>query len=334
MNAPTTVALTRGQQRSSTSAPDSARRTALEINAALDAKFMLFSGVQAIVEELELSLATSKHGGTPRHLAILGPSGVGKTALLHYFLRRHPRVEEEERTFIPVLLAQMPATPTRIRILQALVAAFDPKLVVNKDEAKLTSQVQTLCDACGVRMVLFDESSHMVDRGRERTHYLVGDALKTIVDELGRPFVLVGIPRLKRLLDVNEQLRGRFSRHRTLQPFTLADPGQAREFRGAVAGFAEEIKGIECIELTGEQVLPLLYLSCNGYLRPMVDLLKEAVNLALKKRGGVISMTTLAVAFSGALGEGLADCRNPFSPSFDGYPLINEGEPYAPTERG
>jgi hypothetical protein len=59
---------------------------------------------------------------------------------------------------------------------------------------------------------LVDEAQHLHDRGQAATHYLVGDWLKRLIDDLEIPTVFLGLPRLQQLLQVNEQLRRRFSK--------------------------------------------------------------------------------------------------------------------------
>jgi GTPase SAR1 family protein len=312
----------------------SAPRTAAGIKDALDANFMLFIQVQQLLAELDRSLDSGVRRAPARHLVILGGSGVGKSCLLEHFLSKHPRVETEDRTLVPVLLASMPATPTQRRILEALIGALDPALPAKGSIEGLKHQLLTLCNACGVSLIVMDEASHMVDRGQERTHYLVGDALKEVVDFLGRPFVLAGIPRLKRLFEVNEQLRRRFNRCRTLKPFSLTVKESAADFRGAVQAFANELVGIETVDLAGQGVLPQMFVATNGLLKPLVDLLKDAVDLAMSMSRPAIKLETLAAAFRSAIWQEAPRERNPFDDKFNGFPLINPGEPYAAPERG
>jgi DNA transposition AAA+ family ATPase len=41
---------------------------------------------------------------------------------------------------------------------------------------------------------------------------MVGDWIKSLIDQTGVPTVFLGLPRLEQILQVNEQLRRRFSR--------------------------------------------------------------------------------------------------------------------------
>ena len=135
------------------------------------------------------------------------------------------------------------------------------------------------------------------------------------------------------MLEVNEQLRGRFNRCRTLKPFSLSVKESAADFRGAVQAFSNELLGIEAVDLSGEGVLPQLFMATNGLLKPLVELLKDAVDLAMCTSRPAIKLDTLAAAFRSALWEEAPPERNPFEKGFNGYPLIKPGEPYAVPER-
>jgi hypothetical protein len=62
--------------------------------------------------------------------------------------------------------------------------------------------------------------------------------------------------------------------------------------------------------------------------------LKDAVELAMRQASPTITMKTLSSAFVSAVWHEAPATRNPFQEKFDGFPLINPGEPYAPPERG
>ena len=53
----------------------------------------------------------------PRNLLVVGPTNNGKTAIAEHFVRAHGQhaANDGEREVIPVLLVQMPASPTSAR---------------------------------------------------------------------------------------------------------------------------------------------------------------------------------------------------------------------------
>lgn len=301
---------------------------ARKAKAALDSTFLKVSHVKRLLSDLDASFWSGREGIKARHLVIFGDSGAGKTRLLEVFASLYPREELEDRTLMPVLFAKMPSNPTPRRIVVALLKALGSIFAAKGKEDEPMVQLKTLCKECGVRIILIDEASHLVDRGREKTHYRFGDALKEVVDELGIPTVLTGVPRLERLFAVNEQLRGRFSRRRTIRRFSIVQKDAVAEFRSVVHSLSQKLEGIDSIELTSSEFLPRIHAATHGLLRPLIELLKEAVDLACMKAKPAITADVLIEAFRNAIWESVPDARNPFHQTFSFLPLDGAGEPY------
>ncbi len=125
----------------------------------------------------------------------------------------------------------------------------------------------------------------------------------------------------------------RFGRRRYIRPFSIVDAGKAKVFRGTVNSFQKRLAPLEYVDMTSQEMLPRFYFASNGLLRPLVEVLKEAVDLAYasKKRG--VTLGTLQSAFRNVIWQEAPDNRNPFHPTFDTLPLTNHGEPYAVPER-
>jgi len=303
------------------------------IKDALDSVFLLFDHVDQLNQELEACYRSGARRGKPRHLVIFGDSGCGKTRLLENFAERYPRRELDDRTQIRVLFVKMPSNPTPRKIVKAIACALGSPFAGKGEDEDQLRHLRTLFWECGVNLLLFDEVSHLVDRGREKTHYKFGDALKEVVDALCVPFVLTGIPRLKKLFDVNEQLRGRFGRRRHIRPFSIATANGVKIFRRAVMSFQKKIAPMVTIDLTSEEMLPRIFFATNGLLRPLVELLKEAVDLAHGSKTGAITLAILDRAFHNSIWNDVTEVRNPFSTQFNTIPLTGAGEPYAIPER-
>ena len=146
----------------------------------------------------------------PECLAVIGETGTGKSTILNRFACRYPRVTHAEFTEVPVLLVPVPAKCT-IKLLSAeALSVMGSPFAAKGNEVELTTQLLTLLAACGTRMIIFDEVNHLSDRGGQKSHYLVGDWIKSLSYKSKLPIVLVGTPAAQVLWRTNEQLGDRF----------------------------------------------------------------------------------------------------------------------------
>ena len=149
-------------------------------------------------------------------MLVTGEAGTGKSSLCRWLAHQHPLRVLPERDVVELLITAIPPAASIASIASTmLVALGDPSAGVGTISQK-THRVVTLCRGCGVEMLLFDEAQHLQDRGDTKTHYMVGDWLKHLIDELAVPTVLLGLPRLENVLQINDQLRRRFSSRRRL----------------------------------------------------------------------------------------------------------------------
>lgn len=79
--------------------------------------------------------------------------------------------------------------------------------------------------------------------------------------------VLSGVPRLKRLLDCNEQLRNRAHKPLYLMPYRYDEPDQRNAFAGCVAAFLEEFhSGGWVLQMTMNEFVRHTYVASAGHI--------------------------------------------------------------------
>ncbi|ODV42736.1 hypothetical protein AWV79_24250 [Cupriavidus sp. UYMMa02A] len=143
----------------------------------------------------------------------------------------------------------------------------------------------------GVRVILFDEANHLIDKGHRISARLVGDWFKDLGDELNVTCVLAGIPKLAKLLDANEQLRNRAQRPIELWPYRWDKSADRLNFAGCARKF------LECFTAEGYRVEPgwdaltrHLYLLSAGLIGLLAKFFAE---LAKRLNGPAISLQQL-----------------------------------------
>lgn len=305
---------------------------AKEIFAALrrfDEEYIPFPPFVTAAHSVEANIALYRETGLAQHLLILGDSGTGKSSICRWIGEKYPRVILLDRDLVPVLIVAVPPAATIASVAEAMLAKLgDPSPTTGSISAK-TSRIVTLCRACRVEIVLFDEAQHIHDRGQIATHYMVGDWLKNLIDTLGVPTVFLGLPRLELLLQVNEQLRRRFSKRQRL----------------ALGQSDTESIHTECLQLfvTLGSCLPIplssgdyswpemgirLYHASDGRVAYIKKLLASALQYALETELSQIGPKQLEQVFTEDVWWEGVGALNPFNPAFEFRRLDRGNEPF------
>jgi signal transduction histidine kinase len=184
-----------------------------------------------------------------------------------------------------------------------------------------------------VKLVLIDEANHLIDRGGEKTLHTAADWLKRLVDATRVSFVLAGIPRTRRLLATNDQLRDRFREVIEIDRFSVANTTNEHEFRSALNVFKGYLQDLPTLDISGKTIVRLFAFATDGRLRDIRRLLARSVELAFEQPDPRLTDLVLAEAFRTVIYPGSPDHRNPFHKAFDEMPLVKGDEPFAPVER-
>ncbi|VVD60812.1 TniB family NTP-binding protein [Pandoraea cepalis] len=297
-----------------------------------DEDYILFPPFVAATQSIETNLGLYRETGLAQHLLVLGESGTGKSSLCRWIGQKYQRFELSDRDILPALIVTVPPAATIASVAESmLVKLGDPSPAMGTISSK-TARVITLCRECRVEIVLFDEAQHVHDRGKTATHYMVGDWIKSLIDELSVPTVFLGLPRLEQLLQVNEQLRRRFSRRLRL---ALGQSEVDTIHNECLQLF---ISLGACIPLTlssgpygwGEMGMRLYYASDGrvAYIKKLlIGALRHAMEMQIPEIGpAVLERVFIDDVWSGGIGK-----LNPFNLEFEFRRLDRGNEPF---ERG
>jgi Cdc6-like AAA superfamily ATPase len=292
------------------------------ITSAVRHTFIRLPQVARIMDRAEQLIETNWDGSEPDPLVVLGETGVGKSTLLLHLLRKYPRIEHETFSEIPVLYVEVPARSTIPRLCGEMQKAIGLPFQISGDDGE--SALITLIKECKIKLVVLDEMNHLVERGKSRTHYNVGDWVKQISHKAGASFLLAGTPRSASLLKTNEQLGDRFAEVVQLRP--LKD-GQ---LVGALKVFQTHLEGVDSVDFTSGAMVKALGFATGGRLRAIRRLLIRAIEIGFRAPTPRVDVEALSKAFGEVIYPDAPVSRNPFSPKFDGRPLTKAREPFAP----
>lgn len=264
----------------------------------------------------------------PNCLLITGESGCGKSTLRREYVKQYPRFEMEDRTAIPVLHLELPSQPTVKNVAERMLLQLgDPFAEKGSAEGK-TARIVTLMKECGVELVILDEFQHFVDRSSEKVEYKVADWLKSVINDTKVPFVLMGLPRCQRILEVNEQLRRRFLPRVALHRFRIDRLKERQQFFGVLKSLEKTLPLHAPSALTDKEVVPRIYYATHGVIDHTMKLVSESLNIVLAEHRPTIDQEVLRVAFERVIWADARDQDNPFHPAFMDRHLNKAGEPF------
>jgi Cdc6-like AAA superfamily ATPase len=119
--------------------------------------------------------------GLTKNYWVVGPTGTGKTTLMDMLVKEFPPVDRVDRKSIPILAINIPALPTIKNLAEEILVQLGDPLFHRGSAIDKTIRILHLIKACDIKLILFDEMQHFVDRGHKRAPAEVADWLKTLI---------------------------------------------------------------------------------------------------------------------------------------------------------
>lgn len=294
-----------------------------------DAQYIPFPPFVATKNAIEANLRIFRETGIARHVLVTGEAGTGKSSLCQWLAHQHPTQRLLDRNKVEVLVATVPPAATVPGIIDAMLTGLgDPWHQEGSITAK-TFRISKLCRECGVELMLFDEAQHLHDRGDTRTHYMVGDWFKHLIDEVGVPTCLVGLPRVEQILQINDQLRRRFSSRLRLAMGQSDTDSIETECLQLFMSLVSLINiSVSSSPYSAQEMGQRLYFASDGRVAYIKKLLAAALRHALENDMETIDAAMLEKAFTDEIWwEGIGKL-NAFNPLFECRRLDRGGEPF------
>ena len=156
--------------------------------------------------EIEAVLARTEDGD-PQVLPIVGPTRVGKSKLLASIIASHVQAEPGGRRKIIDVVS--PKHLTGRALPDACLVSIGMSTALFRNHVLATDAFIKAVNKHSTRMLIFDETQHMLERGGRTTVRAAADFIKLVFDQTRASIVLAGLPTLLGLFKENEQLADR-----------------------------------------------------------------------------------------------------------------------------
>lgn len=246
--------------------------------------------VRNIFSELEDRVRASDDT-KPRGLVVLGESDTGKSRTLKMFRQRHePVIEiENEYTHFPVVLIDAPSKISRTAVMHSILEELQAPITLRIDEEPLKRHVIRALKQHQVRLVMIDEfhdiSHHALNA--EIVSFLT--FVKSLVNGVGRPFVVCGTPRVADIIRMDPQIAGRLRDVVRLQQLTDTQFTQTLLMYELLLPLrlASNLREHENIRIE-------LFNRSQGYIGQLSNILKDACKTAIEDGTERLTMKVLS----------------------------------------
>ncbi|MDZ4176760.1 MAG: TniB family NTP-binding protein [Hydrogenophaga sp.] len=234
--------------------------------------------------------------GPPSIDCVLGPSRVGKGALIRGLDRDYPKLLEDGAHQVPLLVVPVPSPATPKLLPSSVLKALGvPLPSANLSTAFLYERMARQLKLAKTRVILFDESGHIVDKGTKVSARAAGDWFKQLVDQLNVSVVFFGIPQFEKVLDCNEQLRYRCGAVMRFNPYEWSALDEQRQFAACVVTYAKffEKGGIQ-FTFDLEPLIRNCYLLSGGLVGIVNEFMFRLAKDLIRSKGQEISFEQCA----------------------------------------
>jgi hypothetical protein len=245
---------------------------------------------QAAVARLE-SLLAQPTVLRPPNMLIVGPSNNGKSMIAERFRRAHPPRESGNGRHqnIPVVVMQMPATPSIRQFYSALLSALGSPLTsygTTDIREQLALRIMRLV---GVRLLMIDELHNLLSgKAGQQREFL--NLLRFLGNELRVPLACLGTKEAYLAIRSDDQLENRF------EPFPLPRWTDDADLGRLLASFEASLPLREPSALSTPAMRALILRRSEGTIGEMAALLIAAARLALTNGRERIDTEIIAAA--------------------------------------
>lgn len=274
---------------------------------------------------LEEAFKINQQVGLSMNCLVVGQAGTGKSTLKENLVKKYPPIQTSNKLITPVLAINIPPLPTIKNLAEEILLRLGDPYFYRGTAIEKTNRILILLKSCEVRLIMFDEMQHFVDRSHKKMPAEVADWLKTLIDKAQISTVLMGLERTQIILDSNEQLRRRFTRRVNLSPFDLENKSDRNTFLGVIRQLDLALALPERLDVHLPELIKQLHFATNGIIDYMVKLMLSAYRIAVEQQQSSINTAILEQAFTESIWSEGVGKMNPFNAKFIGKRLTERG---------
>jgi hypothetical protein len=192
----------------------------------------------SILDEIEFYISEYEPEGTapPPCVAIVGPTGVGKSTLFRKLQALYPRVKDARKVtkpdgsvyvcdYVPIVFIKVPEKISRKDIAGMVLRELGHPRWNKGAGSEKTKRINQLLKMAGTRALIFDEAQRVVDRTGFLTAHEFIDWIEGCHEEGRAAYFFFGLPRTADLFSQDAQIDRRWLSELEMLPYSWGYDG-------------------------------------------------------------------------------------------------------------
>ena len=255
---------------------------------------------------------------------LLAEGGLGKTTICKAIMNKFPPSTKIEKDYIkqviPVFYIAVPSPVTVKSIAGIMLAALNDPNPFSGTTAQMTIRLCQHLKTSETKLIFLDECHHLFDmlKTSKKINTTVCNWIKTLVDQTGICFCLVGLPDFLSLLQIDTQLARRFPVIYKISPLWMGKINQNDNLGSFLKTLDEQINqktGVSFQLKLNDPLLKLqIYVATQGNHSYVMKLVKESIRFALENDQFIVNSQHFEEAWNtGITSFTTLSNRNPFN---------------------
>ncbi|WP_084253606.1 TniB family NTP-binding protein [Sphingomonas sp.] len=236
--------------------------------------------------------------GPKSAMRVIGASASGKSTGFDQYIEIDRRRSEPEPGTLPVFRIKLDRACTTKRLVTSMLDGYGDEYSDASVESTLRKRLYRCVERFRTEMIFVDEVQHLNFRASERSDPT--DTLKRMLDDGVVSLVFGGDETALNLMNRNIQLANRMIAPGDINALSIEDEGDRRTFRSFVSRLDQELVTRSIMErpsnLEDDTTLRCLFVVSGGYLGRVVNLVRQAIAIAVRRSAPIIEPHDLWLA--------------------------------------
>jgi hypothetical protein len=263
---------------------------------ALSALFVPTRRAKAAFARIDDLLARGWEETFCRGLVMLGHSRVGKTQIVHRYVRERVLEQPDPEKRPNIVTVEVPAGCTLKSFVAELLKALGDADPDYGSQTEKTTRVAEAIERDGVDLIIVDEVQRLIDAETDKIKAEVANWVTGMLNKKLCPFLLVGEKTAERVFVGKTHAKGRMTGGFYIEPYDWADPEDRKEFRAVLHLLDQKLGMPEPAGLGAVDTALRVYAYAEGLLGQAATLIDQARAIARREGRPKLTHDILAEA--------------------------------------